>query len=176
MRSSKGMGSILAAGLIANLAMPAVVRAEDAAAPTTTPTTTTDAKWYDTLTIGGYIQSSYVYNLNRPTSGLNTNRVFDTEHNSFNLNAAQLKVSKPMGDDNYAFTTKLFAGRDARVIASQGTPGAGGTPGTNDEFDVQEAYVTFAMPFLKSLTLTGGKFVTLEGLEVIETPLNPTFS
>src|SRR5207245_1722426 len=51
---------------------------------------------------------------------------------------------------------------------------------TND-FDVQEAYLTWAMPddgpsFLKGLSLKGGKFVTLLGAEVIEPWSNYNYS
>ena len=132
---------------------------------------TTGLKWYDTLSLGGYIQGSYVGNLNAPMPKTNAGRIFDVESNSFNLNAFHLQVAKPMGDDNYAFTAKLHTGRDARVIKSAGTGGAGAP-----DFDVQEAYLTVAVPSLKKLTFTGGKFVTLEGVEVIESPLNPNFS
>ncbi len=131
------------------------------------------AKWYDTYTIGGYIEGSYVGNLSSPQTvagpGTNRARLFDVEENSFNLNMFHLNFSKPMGDDNYAFTGKFHTGRDARVIKSVGT--FGGT-----DFDVQEAYMTVAVPSYKKLTFTGGKFVTLEGVEVIESPANPNFS
>ncbi len=132
-------------------------------------------KWYDTLAISGYTQGSYVYNIEQPQQAgithTNAARIFDVESNSFNINAFHLQIAKPMGDDNYAFTTKLHTGRDARVIHSVGTDAVGTV-----NFDVEEAYMTLAVPSLKKLTFTGGKFVTLEGVEVIESPMNPNFS
>jgi hypothetical protein len=41
-------------------------------------------------------------------------------------------------------------------------------------FDVQEAYATYSAPM--GLSLTAGKFVTYEGIEVVEGPLNPTIT
>jgi hypothetical protein len=41
-------------------------------------------------------------------------------------------------------------------------------------FDVQEAYATWATPV--GLTFTAGKFVTYEGIEVVEGPINPTIT
>jgi hypothetical protein len=158
MRSSKGMSRLLAVGGIGVL-LSGPALAEDAAA----------GRWYDALSLNGYVQGSYVANLNKPNNQQNSIRAFDTESNSFNLNAVHLQLSKPMAEDNYAFTTKLHMGRDARIIKSLGTAGA-------TDFDVEEAYLTVATPGLKALTFTAGKFVTSEGFEVIESPLNPNFS
>src|ERR1700746_2786468 len=84
----------------------------DAAAP----------KWSDVLTMSGYLEGSYVGNLNAPgPANTNTDRVFDVEPNSFNLNAFHLQIAKPVGDDGYGFTAKLHTGRDARIIKSAGT-------------------------------------------------------
>ncbi len=127
------------------------------------------AKWYDTLSLSGYVEGSYVNNLNNPSTRTNGARIFDVESNSFNQNAYHLQAAKAMGDDGYGFTAKMHAGRDARIIKSAGTAGA-------TDFDVQEAYLTVATPSLKALTWSAGKFVTLEGLEVIESPSNPNFS
>src|ERR1035437_3163139 len=127
-------------------------------------------KWYDSVGLSGYLESSYVGNLNAPASRTNAGRVFDVESNSFNLNAFHLQIAKPVSDDGYGFTVKLHTGRDARVIKSAGTTGA-------QDFDVQEAYGTYVPNILgKKLSLIAGKFVTLEGVEVIESPNNQNFS
>lgn len=162
MKSASRMKRLVAKSLISTFTATALVYA-DAPAP----------KWSDTLALSGYVQGSYVGNLSAPqpqTGGaMNRTRAFDEESNSFNLNAFHLQVAKPMSDDNYAFTAKLHTGRDARVIHSAGTGGA-------NDFDLQEAYLTVAVPSLKKLTFTGGKFVTFDGVEVIESPVNPNFS
>jgi hypothetical protein len=45
-----------------------------------------------------------------------------------------------------------------------------------DKFDLQEAYLSATLPLGSGLTVKGGKFVTLLGYEVIESPNNPNFS
>jgi hypothetical protein len=44
------------------------------------------------------------------------------------------------------------------------------------KYDLQEAYVSARLPIGSGLTLKGGKFVTLLGYEVIESPNNLNFS
>jgi hypothetical protein len=133
-------------------------------------------KWSDVIGMSGYLQGGYVGNLSAPQAaggGIapNVDRVFDSNSNSFYLNAFHLQIAKPVGDDGYGFTTKIHAGQDAGTIHSTGLGTAG------QEFDLEEAYLTYVPNVLgKKLTFNGGKFVTLEGVEVIESPMNPNYS
>lgn len=123
--------------------------------------------------LGGYIQGSYQYNLNKPrtSAGVATGnqvRVFDqAQDDDFSLNAVQLKLSKPVAEENYGYGLKLLFGEDARVLNGNGTYAT-----ANDQVYLQEAYGTYAPSMLKGLSVTGGRFVTLEGVEIIESPLN----
>lgn len=153
MRSTKGIGCLVAVGLIG-------LGASAASA---------DAKWYDAIALSGYTQASYVANLNDPrnSSGQkqsNTGRQFDTESNGFSFNTFLLQIAKPVGDDHVGFTVRLRTGQDAGVLS--------GTSST--QFFVQEGYVTYAAT--SKLSLIGGKFVTPEGYEVVDTVANPNFS
>lgn len=123
------------------------------------------AGWYDTVTLGGYVQGSYVGNLSKDTPRTNQLRVYDSA-NGFNLNQVQLRLYKPVAEDSSGFNIKLLAGRDAASIHSAGL----GTESTS--FDVEEANLTFNVPKVKNLTFTGGKFVTSCGVEVIDSPAN----
>ena len=121
------------------------------------------------LSLYGYVETSYTQNFNNPTSGVNNNRSFDGESNSFRPNMAQLvleKAASPGGalSDRAGFRLKLNFGEDAKFT--------GGTGG--DDFDFQEAYVQY-MP-ADNLTFQAGRMNTLIGYEVIESPLNPNFS
>src|SRR5262249_48739444 len=133
------------------------------------------AKWYDTIAMSGYLQGSYVGNLSSPHNGVggtntgaklsNTGRQFDTDSNGFSFNAFLLQIAKPVSDsDHYGFTVRLRTGQDAQSISPGGA-----------SFWVQEAYATYAVPGSK-LSLIGGKFVTLEGYEVVDSVNNPNFS
>ena len=121
------------------------------------------------LSLYGYVETSYTQNFNNPSEGVNNNRSFDGDANSFRPNMAQLvleKAASPTGalTDRAGFRLKLNFGEDAKFT--------GGTDA--DDFDFQEAYVQY-MP-VDNLTLQAGRMNTLIGYEVIESPLNPNFS
>ena len=121
------------------------------------------------LSLYGYVETSYTQNFNNPSNGVNNNRSFDGDANSFRPNLAQLvleKAASPGGalTDRAGFRLKLNFGEDAKFT--------GGTGG--DDFDFQEAYIQY-MP-VDNLTFQAGRMNTLIGYEVIESPLNPNFS
>ncbi len=125
------------------------------------------------VAISGYVDATYDYNFNSPDTRTNVGRVFDRHSNSFNLNAAEVDLQKPVSaDSRVGFRTDLFFGNDAEVIGSTGL----GL--TTDEFDLEQAYVEIlvptsnAIPGLNDIDLKAGKFVTLLGAEVIESKDN----
>src|SRR5512142_935272 len=120
------------------------------------------AKWYDSTTVSGYIQGTYVGNFSKDTPQTNQLRAFDPNF-GFNLPQAQLKISKPVADDSAGFVLKFLTGTNAGVIHSAGL-------GSDNSFDLEEANMTFNVSKVKGLTFTGGKFVTACGAEVIESP------
>ncbi|MFA5975116.1 MAG: DUF3138 family protein [Elusimicrobiota bacterium] len=122
-------------------------------------------KWHESTVIGGYVQGSYVGNLSKDTPQTNQLRVYDA-NNGFNLNQAQLRLSKPVDEAGAGFSVKLLAGHDAGFIHSAGL----GTESSS--FDLEEANLTFKVPKVQNLTFTGGKFVTSCGVEVIDSPAN----
>ncbi len=91
---------------------------------------------------------------------------FVTKANDITFNTAQIALTGSVKDTNYVI--KIDAGSDANVIHPGG---AGGT----SNFDVEEAYFTTPL-FNTGINLKLGKFVTLEGIEVIESPNDPTIS
>ena len=159
MRSEKWKKRLVVQGLIMAVAQAGIAFADAPA-----------AKWYDTIGLSGYVQSSYQANLNTPHSAggvkaATPGRQFDTDANGFDFNAFLLQIAKPVGDsDHYGFTVRLRTGQDAQSISPGGA-----------SFWVQEAYATYAVPSTK-LSIIGGKFVTLEGVEVGDTVNNPNYS
>jgi hypothetical protein len=123
-------------------------------------------------TITGYIEAGYSINFS------DTNvadpvalHVYDPSGHSFVLHAAHLAISHKFTDAISA-VIEIDAGRDA--LANAGLIKA--YPWTNSPqlaFDVQEAYANYGAGMF---TLTAGKFVTYEGIEVIEGPINPTIT
>ncbi|MGO8755271.1 MAG: porin [Gallionellaceae bacterium] len=124
------------------------------------------------ITATGYLDIGYT-NLNSTglfVSGTPT-RVFDAPSaaagynaDSFNLNQAAITVSK-QPKEGFGGVINLTAGQDAKVIASNGT-----TPGN---LDVTQAYASYAGG---PVTVIAGKFVTLAGAEVINSPSNTNYS
>lgn len=124
------------------------------------------------LGISGYADVAYQYSLNEPDgSTTTTGRAFDKASNGFTPHAFELVFEKPMTDQMpIGFRTDLFFGDDAEVIHSSGAGLA------TDQFDLQQAYITAKAPVGDGIDFKVGKFVTLLGAEVIESPANWNYS
>ncbi len=124
-------------------------------------------KWYPGLaflkkvTISGSLDLTYEYNFDAPKSGSNNYRVFDTEANSAAVRMFQLMFEEQTNNPgDVGFRVKLDFGEDSKVITPYGF--------SPNDFDLEEAYVTYKAPVGKGLDLTFGKWVTPAGAEVIE--------
>lgn len=121
------------------------------------------------ITLSGFVDTSYTYSFNHPDSGKTTGRVFDTEANSFNLQAAKIALEKlPAKTGGVGFRVDLLMGDDAKVIKPYGW--------NTEDFNLEQAYLDVLIPVGKGLDVKGGKFVTLAGAEVIESKDNWNFS
>lgn len=117
--------------------------------------------------IAGYVETGYHLNLS-DTQAAPILRSYDgLAGNTFLLHAAHLAISHSFSDEISA-TVELDAGSDAAI-----TGGAIFIDGVPYAFDVQEAYGKYSKG---GFSLTVGKFVTYQGIEVIEGPLNPTLT
>ncbi len=117
--------------------------------------------------IGGFVDTTYTYNLDRPETGTNTLRVFDTRTNSFMINNAELVLDKPVSSESpVGFKTSLMFGTDAEVVGGVSTGLS--TTATANEVELQQGYVEYLAPVGNGLGLKFGKFSTLHGAEVIE--------
>jgi Putative beta-barrel porin-2, OmpL-like. bbp2 len=122
------------------------------------------------ITESGYIDAGYSY-ANRNIEGTGTGpvgvntRVFDAQNNSFVLHQVGLTLAK-QPKEGFGGLVNLTMGKDANVI--QSAPGV-----ANATFDVTQAYAQWAGG---PLTVIAGKFVTLQGTEVIASSGNTTVS
>lgn len=121
-------------------------------------------------TFSGFFDTTYNYNL----SGATTNplRSFDATANTILLNDLQLKAAGNAGKE-ISYSAKLDFGTDATAIHSNASniSNAG-----IYSAEAEEAYFNYTPTLAPDLTLTVGKFVTYEGIEVIESGANPTIS
>lgn len=110
--------------------------------------------------ISGHVNATYNFNLIDPEMGINRLHGYDAEHNTFLLDAAHLALTG--SDERIAYAVEIDAGSDAAVTSG------------DDDIDVQEAWLSYASA--GGLGFRAGKFATFHGIEVIESPANPTVS
>src|SRR5947209_4934440 len=154
---------LIASAVSAAFAAPTVALAQAARAPTLSQVL--DASG---LNVSGYLDAGYTYaNRNVETTGF-SNRVFDSQNNSFALHQFGLTVAK-QPTRGFGGVVNITAGSDAQAIhAFPETTNPAGSM-----FDITQAYGQYAAG---DLTLMAGKFVTLAGTEVIASPSNMNFS
>jgi hypothetical protein len=134
----------------------------------------------DEINIGGYVEASYVWNLGHTgRDDVNELRLYDFDA-GFTFNMAELSLKKEPSDRYpFGFGLVVTAGQDAQKNHAIGI-----FRDDDDQFpfrntapyDLQEAYASYRVPVGEGLTLKAGKFVTLLGYEVIESPANLNFS
>ncbi len=124
------------------------------------------------ISVSGYIDAGYTHADRNLETAFST-RVFDSQNNSFALHQFGLQVAK-QPKEGFGGLVNITVGKDAQVIHSlpEPQPVAGVVP-TSSMFDVTQAFLQYASG---PLTLIAGKFVTLQGSEVIWSPTNPNIS
>lgn len=152
-------------------AVPAVGQEKPAEKPKT---------FLEELVLFAYIENSSVFNLNGAGhGGHNELRFYDFDR-GYTFNMAEFSVKKEPSDRYpFGFGLVVTGGQDARKNHALGI-----FRGDDDVFpfkdtepiDLQEAYGSYRFPLGNGLTLKAGKFVTLLGYEVIESPNNLNFS
>lgn len=153
---------LLATAVSALFAAPATVlgQAKPPAAPTLDKVLEASG-----ISVSGYVDAGYTHadrNIEAPAF---STRVFDSQNNSFALHQFGLQVAK-QPKEGFGGLVNLTVGRDANVIQS--------SPGTvNATFDVTQGFLQYAGG---PLTVIAGKYVTLQGSEVIWSPTNPNIS
>jgi len=148
----------LASAVSALFSVPATVLAQAKPAPVPTLDKILEASG---ISVSGYIDAMYTHSDRNQVAPAFTTRVFDLENNSFALRQFGLSVAK-QPKEGFGGLVNITAGKDANVIQS--------FPGTvNATFDVTQAFLQYAGG---PLTLIAGKYVTLQGSEVIWSPTN----
>src|SRR6267142_6058066 len=151
---------LIASAVSAAFAAPTVALAQAARAPTLSQVL--DASG---INVSGYLDAAYSYANRNVEAGGFSNRVFDSQNNSFALHQFGLTVAK-QPTRGFGGVVNVTVGSDAQVIHS--FPEA-----TASTFDLTQAYGQYASG---DLTLMAGKFTTLAGTEVIASPGNMNFS
>ncbi len=186
--------TLMAGATAAALSLPGVVFAQAAQAPTAEKPAESAP-----ISIGGFDLTGYVdvaYSRLSGSGAFNTtpagtavtiggpNRVFDYKRNALNLHQAAFTLAK-QPKEGFGGVLNVTLGRDADVIAAYDTnPSNGGgcnlatgqaTTGSckKDSWDITQAFAQYATG---SITIIGGKYVTLAGAEVINSTANSNYS
>ncbi|MGH7262386.1 MAG: outer membrane beta-barrel protein, partial [Candidatus Rokuibacteriota bacterium] len=135
--------------------------------------------WEET-NLFAYIENSATFNLTGAgRSNTNELRLYDNKE-GYTFNIAEFSIKKdPSERYPFGYGLVVTAGIDSQKNHSLGIfrDEDDTFPFRNTEkFDFQEMYLSAKVPLGSGLTLKGGKFVTLLGYEVIESPNNLNFS
>lgn len=128
------------------------------------------AKWYDKVTLGGYVDSYYQQSINKPADNSplqGGQRAFDPSENQFTFGGGELTLKTSDDATKTGYMLDLLFGPMADIVNSANSGLA------KSNFMVGQAYVTKAMG---KATFTMGKFATPIGTEVISLPGNLNFS
>ncbi|MCP4003023.1 MAG: carbohydrate porin [bacterium] len=162
--------------LLRNSAMPAVSQGSGLDA------------FFSKLEVGGHLTASYVYageNPRQNTKGTGSPApvgsqplcMFNCNHNTFTLDAVKLEIGKSLdGPGTAGFQLDFLFGQNAAILDAYTAGLSGYTTargGSDTDFFIQEAYVAYD---LNGTELTFGKFETLLGFEVLDSPANPNIS
>src|SRR5712691_5655518 len=156
---------LIASAVSALFAAPATVLAQAKPAPAPTLDKVLEASG---ISVSGYIDTAYSYSNRNLETGF-SDRVFDSQNNTFTLHQFGLMVAK-QPKEGFGGVVNLTAGKDAQVIHSlPETTSTANAVNSTSMFDVTQAFLQYATG---PLTVMAGKYVTLQGSEVIWTPTN----
>jgi hypothetical protein len=127
-----------------------------------------------------YIENSYTFNLTGAGRGGTNELRFYDNYEGYTFNMAEFSIKKDPSEKYWwGYGLVVTAGIDPQKNHSLGIfrDKDDTFPFRNTEkFDLQEAYASVMLPIGDGLTVKAGKFVTLLGYEVIESPNNLNFS
>ena len=160
-RRNRSSAPLLAAAAAFLATLP--LAADEPAAPAPAP------KWYEEITVNGLASASFSYNLNRPASGTNQVRVFDFDDNSFKPDVFALVIQKSVSKPGeVGFRVDAAAGGSIpRITAASGLFRDPAT-GKAQDFDLQQAFVSWIAPVGSGLRLDAGKLFTTVGYEYVD--------
>jgi hypothetical protein len=124
------------------------------------------------ITLSGFVQASYFYNLDDPADNRSDGYLWNASHNSFSINKVKVVLaSGPVDKDKWdaGFRASLIWGEDSPNL-NTGSPGAG--------FEaLREAYVELNAPIGTGLNIKAGQLISLLNWESGDGgAANPNFS
>lgn len=120
-----------------------------------------ESPWYESITMNVLGEASWIGNLNKPASHQNQLRIFDTQSNSFAMDAFELTIKRDAASGDAGFRADLVAGT--------GLPKVMRASGFNiGDLDFRQLYFSYVVPIGHGLQIDAGKFASPHGYEVID--------
>lgn len=137
------------------------------------------------INIYGYVEGSWTFDVNHPSAGVIAGRAFDVQEQSITLNQLDLTIERTVDTTknkfDVGFRLEQIYGADAAFIHSNGLTtyspskiGAARKP--KNQYDLNQAYIDFAVPVGQGMGIRVGKWNTLLGYEVISPTGNALYS
>jgi hypothetical protein len=147
------------------------------------------AAFLETLEIGGWVAASYNYNLDDPDgrdlTAFNAGNPatpfsaypFHSDPNSFQVDQFWLELERPVSEEHRAgFRTDLVYGKTAELLNVHPLLGPvenpDGVSGSDEDFELFQAYIQYLAPIGEGVNFQFGKFATVIGAEVVQSPYN----
>lgn len=122
--------------------------------------------------ISGFFDTSYTYSSNHPKNPASiSGRYFDKDHNKVVFNAFNLTIEKSEKDWGVGFKIVGDFGRSGELLREATLWGS--RLHQEPSAELREAFLTFTIPLGEGLQVKAGKFVTLQGTEILPVPGNP---
>lgn len=151
--------------------------------PSTEPDPRADTKWSDVVTLSGYAEAYYAFNLARPENGITNNRWLDERHNSFTLQTLALDLAAEYGPVSAKLTVMFGPTADrwyfegAQIAASPEDAVLSPSGYSNETWKhIQNAYVGYRAPIGEGLLIQGGLMPTQVGYEGVAVKDNGNWS
>jgi len=124
------------------------------------------------ISISGFVQASYFYDLNEPDDGKSDGYLWNTSHNSFSINKVKVTLASPAVEKD-----KWDAGFRASLIWGEDSPNLNtGSPMAGFEA-LREAYAEVNVPIGSGLNVRAGQLISLLNWESGDGgAANPNFS
>lgn len=133
------------------------------------------------IEVFGHVEGGWTISESYPPDDVITGRLFDLENNDPNLHQLQFTVERELDYARGVFDLggriDLLYGSDARFTQSNGMfDDDGYDDGPDNQFDIPQAYLDFALPYSTGIRVRVGKWYTLGGYEVVDPTGNAFFS
>jgi hypothetical protein len=132
---------------------------------------------------GGWVEAGYQYDFGRAAGGALTGRVFDDTAQDPTMNQAAIFVERPVdpskGTFDVGFRIEGMYGSDGRFVHANGLDFYGGDAPQiypENQLDLTQAYVDFAVPAGAGIKVRAGKMITHMGYETINPNNDPLYS